>query len=115
MSIPKPEIHSAALHEGVYRHFGVNEKNACLYGDNVEDILKVEVSVAKDQTIPPPPQKDPKVNEADYWAWWDNDQKRFSLIFGKHFLLNMCFPYGMELEEERGKGKAYRVNVKLIK
>lgn len=110
----KPEIHTAAVHEGVFRHFGVNEKSASLYGDKIEDIVKVEISVADDQTIPPAPQNDPKVKEPDYWAWRDNREQRFSLIFGKHFLLNMCFPYGMEIEEERGFGKAYRVNVKLI-
>jgi len=109
-----PEIHTAVLDKMGYSHFGITPLNACLYGDKVEDIVEVEVSIAEDQTVPPPPQKDPNVKETDYWGWWDNERKRFSLILRKHFLLNMCFPYGMEAEEERGKGKAYRVNVKPV-
>ncbi len=110
-----PEIHTAVIGtKGEYHHFGVNELNACLYGDKVEDIVEVEVSLAEDQAIPPPPQHDTKVNEPDYWGWWDAKKEKFSLIFGKHFLLEMCFPYGTKIEEERGNGKAYRINVKLI-
>jgi len=112
----KSEIHTAVINkQGVYNHFGITPTNACLYGDKVEDIIKVEVFIAEDQTLPPEPQNDPKINEPDYWAWYDAEDKRFSLIFSKYFLLNMCFPYGMPLEEEKGKGKAYRVNVKTIK
>lgn len=111
-----PEIHTAVIgSKGEYKHFGISELTASLYGDKVEDIIEVEVSIDEDQTVPPSPQNDPKANEPDYWAWWDADKKRFGLIFGKHFLLNMCFPYGMKSEEERGRGKAYRVNVNLVK
>ena len=74
----------------------------------------MEVSIAEDQTIPPAPQNDPKVNEPDYWGWWDAEDKKFTLIWPKHFLLEMCFPYGTKAEEERGKGKIYRVNVKTV-
>lgn len=95
-------------------HFGVNEKNACLYGDKISDIVEVELTIADNQEKPPPPQHDPKVNEPDYWGWWDNDKQEFTLIWNKYFLLNMCFTYGMDAEEERGRGKAYRVNVKKV-
>jgi hypothetical protein len=112
----KPEIHTAVLgRKGEFNHFGINKLSACLYGDKVEDIIEVEVSIAEDQTIPPSIQNDPKANEPDYWAWWDSERKKFSLIWSKYFLLDMCFPYGMPAEEERGRGKAYRVNVKYVK
>lgn len=110
----KPAIVSAIFNGKCFAHFGVNKHNACLYGDKLEDILQVEVTIADDQTKPPAPQNDPNVNEPDYWAWWDERDQRFSLIWSKYFLLNMCFPYGMEIEEKAGKGKAYRVHVKEI-
>ena len=112
----KPTIHTAVLGKtNVYGHFGISELTASLYGDKVEDIVSVEVTVANNQEKPPAPQDDPNINEADYWAWWDNEREKFTLIWPKYFLLNMCFTYGMKPEEERGRGKAYRVNVKPVK
>lgn len=111
----EPSIHTAVLKDKRYTHFGVNKHNACLYGDKLEDIVQVEVSIADDQKIPPAPQNDPNVNDPDYWAWWDNKEQRFSIIWAKHFLLEMCFPYGIKAEEDRDFGKAYRVNVKPVK
>ncbi len=110
----EPSIHSAVLQKNGYGHFGITPMSACLYGDKVEDIINVEVSVSDNQEKPPPPQDDPNVNEADYWGWWDNEMKKFTIIWSKYFLLNMCFTYGMRPEEEKGKGKAYRLNIKQV-
>jgi hypothetical protein len=110
----KPAVHTAVQGEKCFEHFGISPVSASLYGHKEEEIIKVEVSVAEDQTEALPPQNDPKINEPDYWGWWDAKQEKFSLIWSKYFLLNMCFPYGMKVEEEAGKGKAYRVNVKKI-
>jgi hypothetical protein len=96
-----------------YRHFGIMPSLVSLYGVKVEDILNVEMSVADDQTLPPSIQNDPNANEADYWGWWDFKQESFTMIYGKRFLLDMCFPAGIKATEEAGQGKAYRLNVKL--
>lgn len=108
------QIDTAVFKDGKFIHFGITPLSASLYGDKEEDIVKVKLTVSDNQEKPPAPQNDPKVNEADYWGWWDNDKQEFTIIWNKYFLLNMCFPYGMDAEEERGRGKAYRVNVKKV-
>jgi hypothetical protein len=52
-----------------------------------------------------------------YWAWWDmeSDPNEFCFVWQAEILLNMCFPYGPEVEEERGKGKKMRVSVEMVK
>lgn len=39
-----------------------------------------------------------------YYAWWDNEGEYFTYIFPHKGLVNMCFPYGYESEEELGRG-----------
>ena len=85
--------------------------------DNKAEVLKVRVV------------EDP---EGTYWGWWDldsppdhtptsfyeqrtgNTSPRFLFVYPEHMLLNMCFPYGMEVEEERGHGKCYKVRVEVL-
>lgn len=110
-----PHIHTAVFNGKYFEHFGIREISAFLYGKKKEEILKVELTISDDQSLPPLPQNDPAVMTSDYWGWWDNEQKHFSMIYQKRFLLNMCFPYGIESSEEKGKGKAYRLEVKEIK
>ncbi len=112
----KPSIHTAVLgKDNIYKSFGINKINACLYGEKMENVVDVELSIAEDQTLPPAPQNDPKINEADYWAWYETEKEAPSLIWGKYFLLNMCFANGIKAAEGAGQGKAYRVNVKPVK
>lgn len=111
---PENQTYTAVLSEKGYKHFGVTKSMSSMYGVKEDEVLNVELSIADDQTVPPPPQNDPKTDEPDYWGWFDAEKKKFTNIYPKHFLLNMCFPYGMEAEEERGRGKAYRLNVKTI-
>jgi len=93
---------------GIYKHFGISEITASLYGSKLSEIIKVKVEISEDQS-PVPPKHVP--NQADYWAWVDSKGKLSTLIWPQWFLLNMCFPYGLKAEEERGGGKAYRVNI----
>ncbi len=110
----KPSNNTAVLDDkGRYCHFGIRPSLVSLYGNKVEDILNVEITIADDQTPALEPQDDPHVNDADYWGWWAFKQERFSMIYGKYFLLNMCFPAGIKATEDAGQGKAYRLNVKL--
>ncbi len=95
-----------------YNHFGIHKSTARLYGDKPEDIVEVAMTISEDQTLPPEPQDDPKVNEPDYWGWWSFTQERFTMVYAKRFLLSMCFPAGIKGAEEYGEGKAYRLIVK---
>lgn len=97
---------------GMYKHFNIHEKTLSLYGSyKNEDILNVRVRIHEDQS----PADEKSISAPDYWAWVDSKGKISSLIWAQYFLLNMCFPYGLKAEEERGAGKAYRVTITEIK
>lgn len=108
---PKDQKYTAVLEDKEYKHFGITKGLASIYGDKESDILNIILSVADDQTMPPLPQNDPDIDKPDYWGWFDNKEQSFIHIYPKYFLLNMCFPYGMDAEEERCYGKAYRLNI----
>jgi hypothetical protein len=94
-----------------YQYFGIHPKLACIYGEKPENIVEVEFKISEDQSIPP---NDQSMNP-DYWGWYDNDSKKFSrMIYTKHFLLEMCFPYGIKASEDKGQGKAYRLEIVLV-
>ena len=90
---------------GTYKHFGISEITANIYGSKLSEIIKVKVEISEDQS---PPEYVP--NQPDYWAWVEKG-KISSLIWSQWFLLNMCFSYGLKSAEEAGEGKAYRVNI----
>jgi len=46
-----------------------------------------------------------------YWAWWDNDKEKFTMMYYHRDLLEICFPYGLKAETEHGKGQDYNVTV----
>lgn len=50
-------------------------------------------------------------DKSSYWAWWDNDSDRFTMLYYHRDLLSICFPYGIEAEVDRGRGKDYNVSV----
>lgn len=104
---PVTGIYRAIKGSKIFEHFGIHPKTASLYGRQAAEIIEVEVSISDNQEKP----KSGKMEAADYWGWWDYKRNEFSLIWPQYFLLNMCFPYGMVPQEERGDGKAYRVNV----
>jgi hypothetical protein len=100
---------TATLNENgkFYEHFGISPKLASLYGDKPEDIVEVEFKISDNQKVPP---HDKSMN-VDYWGWYDSRIKKFSMIYAKHFLLEMCFPYGIKANEDKGQGKAYRLEI----
>jgi hypothetical protein len=102
---------TAVLHEnGYYDSFGINDVSALLYGYTESDIINVKLRVSQNQTIPSFEEQQ-KNKDADYWGWYDNEENKFTLIWHQRFLLDMCFPYGMKVEELRNRGKAYRLEV----
>ena len=50
-----------------------------------------------------------------YWGWWDNKDERFTIVFARKLLVEICFPYGSKAEEDRGRGKLLPVNVEVIR
>ena len=96
--------------KGVFYHFGIVPSLASVYGNKPEDIVQVSITIAEDQTIPEN-DSDGKEYVGDYWGWFDFNEQRFSMIYPRRFLLNMCFAYGIEASEERGHGKAFRLVV----
>lgn len=96
-------------HKGEYfKYFGITPFSCSLYGEKAEDILNVECTVCEDQN----PHEAP-----DYWGWFDfkSGWQSGGLIQPSYIQFKMCFPYGYEVEEKAGKGKAYRLDVKEIK
>ena len=52
--------------------------------------------------------------EGLYWGWWEPN-KRVSLIYPSKELLSICFPYSLAKEEERGVGRAVRLDVSEVR
>lgn len=50
-----------------------------------------------------------------YWSWWDEKEQRFEFTFFFEDMLEMCFAYGTEAEEERGRGKKMQTVVELVR
>lgn len=46
-----------------------------------------------------------------YWGWMHSSKDKPSMIYPSLKLLEMCFPYGLEIEVEHGNGKAVRLTI----
>lgn len=93
-----------------YKDFGIHEMVASLYGADPKDIVELEFVISTNQT---PVEKNlTSYEDSDYWVWMDKDGNSSQrLLWPQHFLLNMCFPYGIKAAEEAGQGKAFRVEL----
>lgn len=51
--------------------------------------------------------------EATHWGWIDagSDTPAWALVWPSRAQYEVCFPYGVLLEEERGKGRTVRLRV----
>lgn len=107
----QPIIINAVWNEKAYHHFGIHPSFASLYGDRVDDIVQVELSIAEDQSLP---ISNTGPQEADYWGWLKKGESKFCMIYAQRFLVDICFPHGIRGAEEFNEGKAYRLDLKLI-
>jgi hypothetical protein len=107
----KELVTTAVQDEGLYRHFGIHPKTASLYGCDPAAIINVKLVESSDQS-----RGEPLKSVDGYWSWWDFKKNRFEPVLTWHglILLDICFPAGFKVSEERGDGKAYRVNVERI-
>jgi hypothetical protein len=48
------------------------------------------------------------------WAWWNFEQQRLTMVYPFRQALNMCFPYGPEIEERQGRGRVTPVSVEVV-
>lgn len=89
-------------HDGIeyYNDFFQSEMQVKSCGDG--KIVKVLVRELKENEISP------------YWAWWDNKDNCFCMIFHSRKSIEVCFEYGYKIEEDRGNGKLTNVAVELI-
>ena len=99
---------TAVWDDNHYRHFGIHPKTASMYGDNVDDIITLNLKISDDQSIPAPNSEH---EDADYWGWLATDSDVLSMIYAQRFLVDMCFPAGIKGTEETGQGKAYRLEI----
>ena len=104
---------TAVFEGGNYKHFHINKITASIFGNKPEDIIEVEVSIHENQT-PVKPNTEQDSTNPDYWGYWDNELNNMWHIYPAYFLLDMCFPSGIKVYEERGFGKAYRLNINKI-
>ena len=48
------------------------------------------------------------------WAWWNNEQEKFTMVYAWRSALRMCFPHRPEIEEKQGRGRMMPVSVEVI-
>jgi len=69
-------------------------------GSGGQDIVEVELT------------EDP---EGPLWAWEDAEKPgRFSLVWPSRVQLAICFPYGLDVAAELGRGRVVRLTATLI-
>lgn len=49
-----------------------------------------------------------------YWGWWNLEKLHWEMVFGSRVQVEVCFPYGANAEEERGRGWLLPVDVKVL-
>lgn len=48
---------------------------------------------------------------SECWAWWDAKDGRFDFVFASWAGVEMCFPYGSEVERKKGNGEVVNVAI----
>ena len=80
--------------------FSPHPETARMYDYGEAPVYEVTVSEMPDE-----PMLD------SYWGWWDAQRGAFTMVYYAQALVEMCFPYGSKVEEERGRGKLMPVAV----
>ena len=48
----------------------------------------------------------------DYYGWIEDEELQVAYIWPSEIQMEMCFPYGSQVEEAKGVGKKVRLSVK---
>ena len=87
-----------------FRNFGSKwrvEMHGMIYAMNDVSIPIVEVELEL-------------ADDGQYYGWLETGEDTPSMIYPYETLFSMCFPYGPKAEEDRGRGKILRFNVKKV-
>ena len=101
--------HTINTGQEFFRDIQPTPKQVKMYGSG--DIFEVNVELHKDQT----PETKNTGFGIDYWGWQRTIEKDLIMIWPSFPQFSMCFCYGYKSEEERGRGKAYRLSVEEVK
>ncbi len=88
------------VRNGLFWHEG-NHPNFCSLYDNKGQIDKVVI-------------EEDKKGKSQYWAWWDHEKEIYRMVYPSRVQVEMCFPYGYKIEEEKGNGRLCRVKIKSL-
>ena len=83
-----------------YDHFFDHPKVVRMCGS--EPVLKVSVEELPEELL------------GCYWSWWSNETQKFLFTHHKKAGVEICFTYGSEAEEERGRGHLLPVKVTVL-
>ena len=50
----------------------------------------------------------------EYWGWLRSGDDKFTMIWPSWDRFSMCFPYGVSVAEEQGRGRAHRLHVEEV-
>jgi hypothetical protein len=92
-----------------FKHFGINVRFLDIYGVKKETLRKITLKIHEDQSKDNDLFKNNDIE--DYWGYFSFEENKFIFIYQKYFLLNMCFPCGIEPMEDKQYGKAYRLEI----
>lgn len=76
-------------------HSTITGKNGCIRGEPL-NLLRVRLV---------------EEVEGPYWCWEDATTKKWRMVYPAKLLLQVCFPYGLEIAEKTGQGRCIRVRV----
>jgi hypothetical protein len=84
----------------------------CYPGNDGNDrkIYAILVSIHENQE----PERKARGFTTDYWGWLETGETSFDFVYPSFPQFSMCFAGGFEAEEERGRGKAYRLAVEEV-
>lgn len=99
-TITEKGIFFMTFRKNLYWHESKNAFHCSLYDDK-SPVHKVKVT--EDLT-----------GLSKYHGWFDNEKQEFRMIWPEKQLVQMCFPYGHEIEEEKGRGKLTRLNIEFL-
>lgn len=85
--------------DGVLKHFYCNTLSVRMHETGWPEIL--HVNVVEDDA-------------GTHFGWWDEGRQRIDFVYQHEILRDMCFPYGPEAEEERGRGRRIRVRTDIL-
>jgi hypothetical protein len=107
MDYPEPQKQYGHLINGVYRHIYPNRASVSMCGS--EPIVEVLITALEDVPL------DADKGEFHYIAWVPADEKpQFRLIQSSLIAFGIQFPYGWQVSQKHGRGKAVYVDIKLV-